>query len=299
MRSWIVALLDPSPIEKGTKALHNTHIQTPPRFDIEKTNGTVVLPPTSSLRPTRARSSRSASPSKIATPSRKIASPRKSRTTRSAAKTDVAATEEVAEAVAVDVLESVVENGTLVESVASESVNGEVKEVETKEETVHIEVEETVEQNGEVETTTTKVKIDVPADHPELRAPEDPAEMIAEATRMVQEATKDLEGSSEAPVSRVSKSKRKAEELSVDENGEVVATEERPAKLAKTETQAQQLTKERVTVRALLALTFTVGVGYVFQPLLIQRRLLTCHTERLYNISHELQGLHRSRFLIS
>lgn len=265
MRTWIVALLDPASIEKGTKDRHNTQIQTPPRFELEKTNGTVVLPPTSALRPTRARSSRSASPSKIATPSRKIASPRKSRTTRSAAKTDVVATEEIGDNITVGVLQSVAENGTLTESVASESVNGEVKEVESKEDAVRIEVEETVEQNGEVETTTTKVKIDVPAEHPELRAPEDPAEMIAEATRMVQEATKDLEASSEAASLRPSKSKRKAEELLVDENGEIDATEERPAKQARTETQAQQLTKERVTVRALLALTFTVGVGAAVQ----------------------------------
>lgn len=265
MRSWIVALLDPAPIEKGTKDRHNTHIQTPPRFDIEKVNGTVVLPPTSTLRPTRARSSRSVSPSKIATPSRRIASPRKPRTTRSAAKSDVVTVEEIADELSVGILQKVVENGTLTESVASESVNGEVKEVETKEDAVRIEVEETVEQNGDVETTTTKVKIDVPADHPELRAPEDPAEMIAEATRMVQEATKELEETAEVPSSRVSKSKRKAEELSVDERGEIVATEERPAKQAKTETQAQQLTKERVTVRALLAIGFTVSLGAAVQ----------------------------------
>ncbi|KAH7116036.1 apses transcription factor-like protein [Dendryphion nanum] len=267
MRSWIMALLDPTPIEKGAKDRFNTQIQMPPRFDPENGLVPVTLPPTSALRPTRARSSRSASPSKSATPNRKIASPRKSRTTRSALKPDVVVSEEVVETLATttatSALQNVVENGTLTESVASESVNGEVKEadVEVKEDAVHIEVEETVEHNGEVETTTTKVKIDVPVDHPELREPEDPAAMIAEATRMVQEATKELEDSAEASSSRETKSKRKAEELLKDEEDLEL---ERPAKLARTETQ-QQLTKEKITVRALLALGLTVSLGAAVQ----------------------------------
>lgn len=260
MRPWIEALLDPAPIEKGTtKDKHNTHISMPPKFDINKVSSSaVVLPPTSALRPTRARSSRSASPSKIATPSRKMASPRKSRSTR-AAKAATPKAEEIFEtstSAASSALQNVIENGTTVsESVASESINGEVKDADT----VRIEVQETVEQNGEVETTMTNVKIDVPADHPELPEPEDPAKMIEEAKRMVQEASK-LDGG----VTKGAKSKRKADDLSKDENDPTEGRPERPVKLARTvSTTEQKLAKEKVTRRALVGLGVMAAIGYV------------------------------------
>ncbi|KAF2188113.1 hypothetical protein K469DRAFT_724709 [Zopfia rhizophila CBS 207.26] len=262
MRPWIVALLDPDPIERGNKDRHNTHIQMPPRFDISKAALPVVLPPTSALRSTRARSSRSASPSKIATPSRKMASPRKSRATRSSAKPEVPKGEEGLETAkvttATSTLQNVVENGTaLSESVASGSVNGEVKEAEA----VSIEVQETVETNGEVETTTTNVKIDVPADHPELPIPENPEKMIEEAKKMVEEAQK-LEGE---PVNGVKAGKRKAEELSKDEDAEESTAEERPAKQAKTTyTVEQKLKKERMTTRALVGIGVMTAIGAAF-----------------------------------
>jgi hypothetical protein len=44
MRRWIVALLDPSPIQKGSKDRNNTHIKLPPRFDVDQFNAPVVLP---------------------------------------------------------------------------------------------------------------------------------------------------------------------------------------------------------------------------------------------------------------
>lgn len=273
MRRWIVALLDPNPIEKGTKDRHNTHIQMPPRFEVDKIAPPVVLPPTSALRSTRTRSSRSASPSKIATPSRKMASPRKS--TRRAAKPDMTNGEEVMETTktttATSALQNVIENGTPAsESVASESVNGEVKEPT---EIVRIEVQETVEQNGDVETTTTNVKIDVPADHPELPTPDDPAQLIAEAKRMVEEA-RELDG---AAATSLKSSKRKAAALSRDEDEEVLI-EERPAKQAKTAyTVEQKLTKEKVTRRALVGLGVMAAIGYVhLDPVHCSSKLITC-----------------------
>ncbi|KAF2473866.1 apses transcription factor-like protein [Lindgomyces ingoldianus] len=254
MRPWIEALLDPRPIEKGTKDRHNTHIAMPPRFDIHKvTIAPVVLPPTSALRPTRARSSRSASPSKIATPSRKMASPRKSRATRNSAKPEALKTEDVFETI------KVIENGTGVsESVASESLNGEVKEADS----IHIEVQETVEQNGDVDTVSTKVQVDLPASSAELPALENPEKLIEEATKMVEEAQK-LEG---VAVNGVKSSKRKIEELSKGEDDDAEASEERPTKQAKTvPNPTQQLKKEKATRRALVGLGVMTAVGAAVQ----------------------------------
>ncbi|KAF2121359.1 apses transcription factor-like protein [Lophiotrema nucula] len=256
MRTWVEALLDPSPIEKGTKDRHNTHIQMPPRFDITKV-APVILPPSSALRPTRARSTRSASPSKIATPSRKMASPRKSRRTP---KPEAAKEEVIVEATrATSALQNVIENGTTAsESLASESINGEAKESDS----VRIEVEETVEQQGDVETTTTNVRIDVPADHPELPTPEDPAKLIAEAKKIVEEAKRLEGGAVQAPKS----SKRKIEEVSRDEDEVDELTEERPAKQAKIAyTTEQKLVKEKVTRRALVGLGVMAAIGTAFQ----------------------------------
>ena len=262
MRLWIIALLDPQPIEKGQKDRNNNHIQMPPRFDVseEKTAPPIILPPSSALRPTRARSSRSASPSKIATPNRKMASPRKARTTRASKAASVNGEETAVEKItgATSALQNVIENGTTAsESIASESVNGEVKDAET----VRIEVQETVERNGDVETTTTNVKIDVPADHPELPEPEDPTKLIEEAKRMVEEA-KELEGG--VATSAKSKGKRKAEEITKGDDELEVEIAERPAKVAKRIiTAEQESTKARVTSKAMIGLAVMTAIGYV------------------------------------
>ncbi|KAF1992705.1 hypothetical protein P154DRAFT_583573 [Amniculicola lignicola CBS 123094] len=261
MRLWIESLLDPAAIEKGTKDKYNLHISMPPKYEINTVQPTSAVPPT--LRPTRARSSRSVSPSKIATPARKIATPRK-RTTRSTPKPESQHAEEVMEprtTRASSALHSVMNNGIApVEAVAApELVNGEVKPADT----IHIEVQETVETNGDIETTTTNVKIDVPADHPELSTPEDPTETLVQAHKIVEEVTK-LEGSS----SRSGKGKRKAEEISQDAEAEAEAevVEARPAKVAKTAyTTEQKLTKEKVTRRALVGLGVMAAIGATFQ----------------------------------
>lgn len=196
----------------------------------------------------------------MATPARKIATPRKPRTTRGAAKSDIAKLEDALESSATkaaSALQSVIANGA---DADDESVNGEVKDIvpqpkdeEVKEGTVRIEVQETVEHNGNVETTTTNVKIDVPHSHPELPEPEDPAKMIAEAKRMVEEAQK-LEAGSSSDM--IKSSKRKVEEV-------LEAQElERPAKAAKVAyTTEQKLTKEKVTRRALVGLGVMAAIG--------------------------------------
>jgi hypothetical protein len=260
MRHWIEALLDPAPIEKGSKDKQNAHIQQPPVFDVD--NAILApLPTHSALRAsTRARSTRSASPSKMATPGRKIATPRKARTTRGAAKGELTRSEDIFESTAskaASALQNVIANGTEIdESVASESVSGEVKEIESKEDgvkegVVHIEVHETVETNGNTETKATNVSIDVPHNHAELPEPEDPTKMIEEARRMVESATKS---------DVIKSSKRKIEEV-VDEEE---LAEGRPSKTARVAyTIEQKLTKEKVTRRALVGVFAMAAIGYV------------------------------------
>ncbi|KAF2196401.1 hypothetical protein GQ43DRAFT_445144 [Delitschia confertaspora ATCC 74209] len=267
MRTWIVALLDPAELTIKEADRSKGHIQPPPRFDVSHLiPPPVVLPPSSSLRPTRSRTSRSASPSKIATPSRKIASPRKPRSTRNSVKADAANSVEdvVTESTttASSALQSVMANGaTPTESVVSES---EAPESSVNGDSVRIEVQETVEQNGEVETTTTNVKVEVPANHPDLPIPETPEEMIAAAKKMVEEANK-LEGKPAA--NSVKLGKRKAEEITVDETEEVVeVVEEQLAKRAKRGyTVEQKLKKEKITTRALVGVGLMAAFGTAVQ----------------------------------
>jgi len=265
MRHWIEALLDPTPIEKGNKDKSNTHIQMPPKFDIN--NAQPVTLPTPTTRPVRARSTRSVSPSKGATPSRKFATPRKSRATRSGMKSDTTKGDDLFGA-----LDAVTPSSALQATIANgatpsvSSFEGDVKEKEVeeaesasepvvKEGTVHIEVQQTVETNGDTEKTSTNVTVDVPHDHPALPEPEDPAALIAEAKRMVAEAQK-LDGeSSERPI----KSAKRGIEDVLD--AEDIA-EERLNKLAKVAyTTEQKMTKEKVTRRALVGVGIMAAIG--------------------------------------
>lgn len=264
MRHWIEALLDPAPIEKGNKDKLNTHVQMPPKFDVQNATP-ALLPPHSGVRSTRARSTRSASPSKMATPSRKIATPRKPRSTRSAAKPESKADDlfSLAEAATPSsALQTIIANGATPSESASSSVNGDAKEVEVaedevKEGTVRIEVQETVETNGNVETTTTNVKIDVPHSHTELPEPEDPVKMIEEAKRMVAEAR--LEAEASGDVLKITK--RKIEEV-VDEAELAQEQSSKAKKIAYTT--EQKLAKEKVTRRALVGLSVMAAIGYVW-----------------------------------
>jgi len=259
MRHWILALLDNEPIEKGAKDKHNVHIQAPPKFDLSKAQNVKLPSHTASLRTTRARSTRSVSPSKMATPSRKIATPRKSRATRG--RSEAMKAEEIFQSTATESPSSaLVSNGLSQLEPITSSVNGDVKEAQdgdVQSETVRIEVKETVEQKGDSEITTTNVQIDVPASHPELREPEDPAKMIEEAKRMVEEA-RELDAGASSTLA--SSSKRKVEQVLDEEELEA----ERPAKLSKKlYTTEQKLTKEKVTRRALVGLGVMAALGYV------------------------------------
>ncbi|KAI8942739.1 hypothetical protein NX059_000785 [Plenodomus lindquistii] len=261
MRHWIEALLDPAPIEKGNKDKHNPAIQMPPKFDVKNATPATLPPylPSPPVRSTRGRSTRSASPSKMATPSRKIATPRKPRTTRNAAKLE----DPVETATPGSALQTHIANGATPSDSAASSVNGdvkesEVKEPEVKEGTFRVEISETTETKGNVETTTTNVKLDVPHSHSELPEPEDPMKMIEEAKRMVAEAQLLEAGSSDGAIKV---SKRRIEEV-VDA---AELAEERSSKAAKVAyTTEQKLTKEKVTRRALVGLGVMAAIGTAF-----------------------------------
>ncbi|KAL5442168.1 hypothetical protein PMIN05_004165 [Paraphaeosphaeria minitans] len=265
MRRWIDALLDSTPIEKGNKDKHTTHIQMPPRFDPSAVPSASFEAP--KLRAsTRARSTRSASPSKMATPSRKMATPRKPRAKKA---TEVLQTEELelvetATGAAVSALQNTTETGTAVSAVSAPAKD----EAQHQEETVRIEVQETIEQDGEVETKTTNVKVDVPADHAELREPEDPAELIKQARAMVEEANK-LDGAATKGAS----SKRKAEELAEDD---AAARPQRPAKLARMHSTIEQKhAKEKVTRRALVGVAVMGAITYALITPIFEKSSLT------------------------
>lgn len=236
MKAWIVALLDPEPIEKGTKDKGSHEISTPPKFVVA--DKASLFPPQASNM--RTRSLRSASPTK-ASP-RKIASPRKPRATRKAAK-------EAREATPSALRE--VEAETPAQSeFGGESVNGDNKAAAP--ETVRVEVDETTQKQGEIETTTTAVKVDVPAEHPQMPLPEDPQQMIAEARKMVEAANK-AEGASSSSLL-----KRKADDAEL-EDPEDKAMEVQPAKRNKN--LEEQLRKEKVKSKAYMGLSATLAIG--------------------------------------
>jgi hypothetical protein len=240
LTTWIVALLDPAPIEKGTtKDKERLEIATPPRFEIpDKLRFVHHRDDTSIASSVRSRNRRrSVSPTK-ATPSRKIASPRKPRTGRKAR------TEELGSASA---LAQVLENGG-----TGESVNGDYAEGDL----VRVEVNEVTETKGDTDITKTTVAVEMPAGHPELPLPESAEEMVAKAREMVAEATK---ADAVNGIKGKSPRKRKAAEITVDDEDEAGAADgERSAKKVKAD---QTLRKEKMKFRATVGIAVTLALG--------------------------------------
>lgn len=223
IKLWIAALLDPEPITHGTNN-PDKYIQSPPPFHLqEAANGIGRTPEKAGKRSTRAqRSMRSASPSKAKATPRKIATPRRARKTRGAS-------------ASVDESASVKDDDHL---------NGDVKD------TVKVEVENTMvpDVNGVEQVESTKVNVEVPANHPDLEIPESAEEMLAQARDMVKEASKI------GPSGK--KGKRKASEIEEDED-EVALS--RPTKKARP--QEIELRKEKIRRRALTGIAGTLVVG--------------------------------------
>jgi len=140
-------------------------------------------------------------------------------------------------------LQATLNDATSVTPAPSESVDGEK---------VTVEVESNVERKGNTETTTTNVKIEMPAGSAELPLPESPEQMIEAAKRMVEEAKK-AEGDSSS-----SASKRKAEELE-DDTDEAGDNQLQPAKKARL--LERELKTEKVRNRAMIGVAATLALG--------------------------------------
>lgn len=236
MVPWIRALVDETPIAKSMDDPQKS-ISPPPKFIFAANDKAHLPPPTPRGATPRARGRpRASSPAKSTTPAPK--SPRKSRTTKAAKESNAAHAREASAS-----LQSALNDAASIAD--SESIDGE---------RVRVDVESIVKVNGDTESTTTKVQIQMPGASAELPLPENPEEMIQKAKEMVEEAKK-FEGESSSRVS-----KRKAEELDEDddEDGEI---ELQPAK--KTKLLEQHLKKETVRKRALIGFATTLAIGSV------------------------------------
>lgn len=120
---------------------------------------------------------------------------------------------------------------------------------------VRVELNETSELKGDVETTTTNVKVDLPGGMAADVPPQEQTEEIIREAKAVVEAARKIEGES----SKGSK-KRKAEQIEEDSDEEA-DRELQPAKRARLA--EQQLKKERVKNRALFGVAAAMAIGYV------------------------------------
>jgi hypothetical protein len=235
IKLWIAALLDPEPITHGTNDPKKS-IQSPPPFSMKESVNGLGRSPEKPDGSTRGRSLRSASPMKKDASTRKFATPRKARKPRGTLKF-----EEEAAAIAEE---------------AANSINGELATATARQSTENVKVEvETVMQpspDGDEEIESTRVNIEMPAGLPELQLPNDAQAMLAQARAMVHEAEK-INGTSSA------KGKRKAEEMTEDDEEELDLLPPKRVKAVQTE-----LRKEKIKRRAITGIAAGLAFGYVF-----------------------------------
>ncbi|KAI9883505.1 MAG: putative serine/threonine protein phosphatase [Watsoniomyces obsoletus] len=251
--TWIRALLDPAPVEK-VPADAKKHIAMPPPFHPLTDNPlftalttTPAAPPTGGRGRGRLRSS---SPGR--SPAKKTASPRKGRTTKASAAAAAAA------AAALDHLPP----GVHFEA-PSESTGDNKPGLPTmEEENIHVDVDTAHQTNGDLETSYTNVRVELPPKMEDMKEPESPEEMIARAKEMVETAERMAGGSDGS--SAITKSimrKRKADELEIDEEDEKVNGITRPSK--KSKTLERQLRQEKIKSRAWTGLSITLAIGAI------------------------------------
>lgn len=272
IRSWIVALLDPT-VPSTIDHKKHLEISPPPKFEFKAggTNGThgtpELAPPASPNAKGSKRGKRSQSPSKLP----KSASPRK-KLTKAAKEAGANAAKAASESLqtALDSAASIADSESVAGTeVQAPKLNGTTSSprddvvMEGASDRVTVQVESTVETNGDVETTHTNVKVQMPADSPELPLPESTEEMIETAKKMVEEARK-LEGEGEGVVSTTGKSKRKADDIDEEADDEIAAAaaegrELKPAKKARL--MEQELRTQKVRSRALMGVAATLTIG--------------------------------------
>ncbi|KAI9795658.1 MAG: hypothetical protein M1833_006899 [Piccolia ochrophora] len=225
---WIKALLDPSPIDRSQDSKKS--ISPPPKFVLPKDHSLILPPPSSTPTPGRGRGRpRSSSPGKHGSPTKKTASARKKPT-----KAANAANASAANATLQNALNSVV---NAAEAKAEEGTDN-----------VKVEVDSSVEVNGDVETNHTQVKVELPGHAPELPLPEKTEDMINTAKEMVKEA--------QALDKSTPKGSRKRKAETADEDDE----SQRPKR---TKVLEEQLKKEKVKTKALIGLSVSLAVGAV------------------------------------
>lgn len=253
MRDWIVALLDPEPMAKGS-ADPDKDIQSPPYFEIpgenkrantseepSATNGASLPPPEPEKMSNRKRNLRSASPSKApATPSRKIATPRRGRRARPAASSTLPETQEEPE------------------EIQGQTVNGD---------RVTVDVNSTTAPgaNGDEEVTTTHVTVETPADHPRLAH-----KHSGDAQAILDQAKAAIDEANHLTAGRAAGRKRKAAEISMEPEdeaadpatGQELATDHQPAPKRVRYTE-QELRKEKIKRRATVGIAASLAIGYV------------------------------------
>jgi hypothetical protein len=252
--AWIAALLDPEPTHPDDR---KKTISPPPKFVFTANDSSALPPPTSS--PRRGRPPKAGSPTKSQTPGRKP------RVTKAVKEAGAAAARQASETLqaALDSAASVAE---------TESEVGERGGADADGEKVTVAVEQAVEVKGNVETTTTNVRVEMPAGSPQLPLPGNTEDMIAKAKEMVEEAQR-LESTS-------SKGKRKVAALDDSEDEEKDGALQ-PAKKARL--LEQEVRRQKVRNRALFGVAATLAIGSVvglFTTTRWERNPLTTFTNR-------------------
>lgn len=241
LSAWIVALLDTAPVEKA-KESKSKSISPPPKYIFTANDKTHFPPPVSrGSTPARSRGRpRGTSPTK----SEKGASPRKPRVTKAMKAESVADTMAAAAS-----LQDALSQATPAQiTPAPSDENGE-------QEVAKVELNQITEVKGDVETTTTNIKVDLPGGMAANVPPQEQTEELIREAKAIVEAAQNIEGESSK-----SSRKRKAEEIEQDSDEEG-DSELQPAKKARLAEEA--LKKERIKNRALFGVAAVMAIGAI------------------------------------
>ncbi|KAL6249379.1 hypothetical protein RBB50_003232 [Rhinocladiella similis] len=241
LTDWIRALLDPAEITQAPSSSKKP-IAPPPKFDLPSDKTKLPAP----TKTPRSRSTRSSSPTKAAvaaTPSKKTNSSPRKRQTKAQKEANIAH----ANAASASLQSALDDAASVAETEPKAGSPGASRLVD---ETVKVEVDQSVEVEGTTETTHTNVTVEMPAGSPELPLPEDTEKMLETARKMVEEA-KTLESSPKLA------RKRKAQDPEPsDIDAELPA---QPAKKARV--LEEKLKREKVRTRAVLGVTATLAIA--------------------------------------